>query len=101
MAASGIEQVQELAKELVAENMKISYIYSSDLDRAKETTKILADYLKCPIIFYDEFREVNNGDPAGMENELADENIRVYIGQHLDMKSVIRMVKVLKYFLSE
>ena len=73
LAASGIEQVQELAKELVAENMKISYIYSSDLDRAKETTKILADYLKCPIIFYDEFREVNNGDPAGMENELADE----------------------------
>ena len=73
LTASGIVQVHELAKKMTATNMKISCMYSSDLERAKETSRILADYLKCPIIFTAEFREVNNGDLAGLKNELADD----------------------------
>lgn len=73
LTTSGIVQVHELAKELIAQNMKISCIYSSDLERAKETANILGDYLKCPIMLTSEFREVNNGDLAGMKNELADD----------------------------
>lgn len=68
---AGIEQVQELAEEMVAANMHIDHIYSSDLQRAKETADILSKHLKCSIEYHVGLREANNGDLAGMKHESA------------------------------
>ena len=69
----GVEQVNKLAKEMVAANINIDYIYSSDLQRTKETSEILSKYLKCSIEYNAGLRETNNGDLAGMKHELANE----------------------------
>ena len=70
---AGIEQVTKLATEMVAANIKIDHIYSSDLQRAKETAEILSEYLKCSIEYNAGLRETNNGKLAGMKHELANE----------------------------
>ena len=69
----GIEQVNKLAAEMVAANLNVDYIYSSDLQRAKETAEILSKYLGCLIEYNTDLRETNNGDLAGMKHELANE----------------------------
>ena len=69
----GIEQVNKLAAKMIAANMKVGHMYSSDLQRAKETTEILSKYLKCSIEYNSDLRETNNGDLAGMKNESANE----------------------------
>lgn len=69
---SGVEQVNKLALEIVAMNMSIDYIYSSDLQRTKETAEILSNYLGCSIKYNTDLREVNNGNLAGMKHELAE-----------------------------
>ncbi len=69
----GVEQVNKLAKEMVAENMNIDYIYSSDLRRTTETSEILSKYLNCSIEYNAGLREANNGDLAGMKHESANE----------------------------
>lgn len=56
----GVEQVNNLAKEMVTANMSIDYIYSSDLQRTKETSELLSKYLKCPIEYNAGLRETNN-----------------------------------------
>ncbi len=67
----GVEQANKLAEEMVVTNINIGCIYSSDLQRAKETSMIISNQLNCPIVYSTEFREVNNGDLAGMKNGLA------------------------------
>lgn len=69
----GVEQVHELGRELESMELGVDCIYSSDLQRAKETAEILAEYLNVPINFRPEFRETNNGDLAGMKNDEASE----------------------------
>lgn len=69
----GIEQVHSLAQSMIAEDIHIDCIYSSDLRRAKETAVILSDYLKVPVTYHPGFRETNNGKLAGMKHELANE----------------------------
>lgn len=69
----GVEQVHKLAQEMVAANMNIDLIYSSDLQRTKETSEILSKYMKCSIEYHAGLRETNNGDLAGMKHELANE----------------------------
>ena len=69
----GVEQVNKLASEMVAANISIDYIYSSDLQRTKETAEILSNYLGCSVEYNAGLRETNNGDLAGMEHELANE----------------------------
>ena len=54
--------------------LAIQKIYSSDLLRAMQTAQIVADSLHLPIMPKIEFREVNNGDLAGMKNELVAEH---------------------------
>lgn len=70
---AGVEQVNNLAEEMIVANINIDYIYSSDLQRAKETSEILSKYLKCPIEYNAGLRETNNGDLAGMKHESANE----------------------------
>ena len=70
----GEEQALAFAEYLL-ENQSINdiqSIYSSDLPRAMQTAKIVADKLDLPIIEKSGFREVNNGALAGMANEEAD-----------------------------
>lgn len=69
---AGIEEVNKLATEMVSANINIDHIYSSDLQRAKETADILSKYLKCSIEYHVGLREANNGDLAGMKHELAE-----------------------------
>lgn len=67
----GKAQAYELASFIQRSDLGIQYIYSSDLLRAIQTAQSVADKLHLPIIQMPEFREVNNGDLAGMDNELA------------------------------
>ncbi len=56
---NGKLQGEYLAKRLVKE--KIDYIYSSDLSRAYETAKLLADKFNKPVLAIPELREMNFG----------------------------------------
>lgn len=49
----------------------IKRIYSSDLPRAVQTAEPIAAVLSLPIIALRQFREANNGDLAGIKNDIA------------------------------
>lgn len=74
LTSEGVTQSENLAIELYnnKNEYNITKIYSSDLNRAAQTAKILADKINVPVNFTSEFREVNNGDLAGLKNEIAD-----------------------------
>jgi len=69
----GLKQSEELAEKLKENNCDAEIIYSSDLFRARQTAEILAQSLNLAVEYNAEFREVNNGDLAGMNNDLANE----------------------------
>ncbi len=69
----GLKQSEELAHRLKENKCNAEIIYSSDLLRAKQTAEILAKHLNLDIEYISDFREVNNGDLAGMDNAVADE----------------------------
>lgn len=73
LTVEGLKQSEELARKLKDCNCNAEVILSSDLLRAKQTAKILAKHLNLEIEYASDFREVNNGDLAGMDNALADE----------------------------
>ena len=75
LTALGIQQSNKLADELFQNQSEynIFKIYSSDLKRARQTAQIIADKLSVPIEFISDFREVDNGELAGMDNYLAEE----------------------------
>ena len=67
----GEVQAAELAVFVQKSGLGIQQVYSSDLLRAMQTAQIVADSLRLPIVPKPEFREVNNGNLAGIKNELA------------------------------
>lgn len=68
----GIRQIESLAESLRADQkLNISFIYTSDLLRARQTADILSHTLNLPVVSLPEFREVNNGILAGMKNDHA------------------------------
>lgn len=69
----GEVQAAELADFIQKSGLGIQQLYSSDLLRAMQTAQIVADSLRLPIAPKPEFREVNNGNLAGIKNELAAE----------------------------
>lgn len=69
LTAEGRIQVENAAEKLRESN--ISHIFSSDLCRAKETAEIVSDKLNLNINFIQGFREINNGDLAGLLKEEA------------------------------
>lgn len=69
----GEVQAAELAVFVQKSGLGIQQVYSSDLLRAMQTAQIIADSLRLPIVPKPEFREVNNGNLAGIKNELAAE----------------------------
>ena len=71
MTDEGKAQADELASLVQRSDLGIKHIYSSDLLRAMQTAQTVADKLQLPITSTPQFRETNNGDLAGMKNELA------------------------------
>ena len=71
LSSLGIKQVRCASEEIVYAGYKIIHIFSSDLERAKETAEIVAERLNLTITFIKEFRETNNGEMAGMLKEQA------------------------------
>ena len=67
----GKAQADELASFVQGSDLAIKHIYSSDLLRAMQTAQSVSDKLHLPVIPMPEFREVNNGNLAGMKNDLA------------------------------
>ena len=68
LTEEGRRQARELAKSI---HFPVDAIYSSDLPRAMQTAAPVAEKLGLPIAECPEFRETNNGELAGMKNELA------------------------------
>ena len=73
LSDEGLKQSEELAKKLKQDCCNAEIIYSSDLLRAKQTAEILAQHLNLEVEYMSDFREVNNGDLAGMDNNVANE----------------------------
>ena len=69
LCENGIEQVKKSCERLKDSKYNIEYIFSSDLQRAKETADIVSEYLAIPVTHLKEFRETNNGDLAGISKE--------------------------------
>ncbi len=71
----GVQQSNQLADELLVNKDKynIGKICSSDIVRAKQTADIIAGKLNLPVELTPEFREVNNGLLAGLDNHIAEE----------------------------
>jgi alpha-ribazole phosphatase len=61
---NGREQIKELAKSL--KDKSISAVYSSDLVRALDTAKAIADYHKLGVEVDPDLREMNQGDLEGL-----------------------------------
>jgi len=73
LVEEGEEQALMLAQTLLESQneLRISRILSSDLPRAVDTALPAAEMLGLEVELRPEFREVNNGELAGMNNELA------------------------------
>ncbi len=71
----GVRQSVDLANEIFlnAEKYNIGKIFSSDIARAEQTAGIIADRLNLSIEPTPKFREVNNGELAGLGNRTAEE----------------------------
>lgn len=69
----GVAQSRQLGKGLAKESFDL--IYMSDLPRTRETVDIIYSYLTNPpeMIWTPELREHDNGDLAGMDNQLVKE----------------------------
>ncbi|MGN0533814.1 MAG: histidine phosphatase family protein [Eubacterium sp.] len=71
----GIKQSVDLADELFSkiDEYNIGMIISSDIIRTKQTALIISEKLSVPVKYDIAFREVNNGDLAGLNNRIAEE----------------------------
>lgn len=68
LTEEGYRQARSLAEYV---DFPVDAIYSSDLPRAMQTAEPIAEKLSLPICKRPEFRETNNGELAGMKNQLA------------------------------
>lgn len=99
LTEEGIQQSQQLAERM--SSLPIENIYSSDLCRAMDTAKILANKLQLTVIPLSQFREVNNGDLAGMKNDMHWSIILDSFGTSWNGKKNIPEEKVQKTFTKE
>ena len=86
LSKKGIGQAKKLAKRLKSE--KIDAIYSSDLARASDTAKQIAEYhKKVPLVFVEELRERNLGSFTG--KKVKDVNLKNF-PKDVETKSAMR-----------
>ena len=71
----GVKQSVDLADEILSKSdeYNIGMIVSSVIIRAKQTALIISEKLSVPVKYDMDFREVNNGDLAGLDNHIAEE----------------------------
>ena len=86
LTETGVWQSIDLADEINNNSAlyNIGKIFSSDIVRASQTANIIAERLNLPVYSMPEFREVNNGDLAGMENTLAEDKYPNLYWRNLD-----------------
>lgn len=74
LTAEGVKQAKQLAKYLKnnKDSYKITQIISSDLLRTITTANYISSELKIPVKEEARIREINNGDLAGLPNNIAD-----------------------------
>ena len=80
----GIKQAQAVADRLKVELKEDYSLYSSDLNRAKQTAEIIHNKLKTPITFSKELREHNPGIASGMTREEADQHLLEMTEPYID-----------------
>ena len=69
LTEEGIAQMQALAHCLAVElQSNIAQVFTSDLLRAKQSAEIIAQRTNASVVLLPQFREVNNGLLAGMNN---------------------------------
>jgi broad specificity phosphatase PhoE len=73
MTAEGFTQARALATHLCIHWQPIQLIVSSDLRRAAETTAEVLKEVQAPVQYAPEWREMHNGELAGLSNALAEE----------------------------
>ncbi len=66
IGVEGIGEAQRLAQ-YVEQNYTVNTIYASDLRRASDTARIVAETLALPLILSEELREIDYGYANGME----------------------------------
>jgi probable phosphoglycerate mutase len=71
----GIRQAEAIADRLKAELKENYSLYSSDLNRARQTAEIIYNKLNIPFNFSKELREHNPGIASGMTREEADKHL--------------------------
>ena len=73
LTEEGVTQSQQLATHLYCCWQPLSFLISSDLRRARETAEYIARKLALPLHLSPLWREMNNGELAGMSNHLAEQ----------------------------
>lgn len=73
MTEEGFAQARALARHLRVHRQPIDLVLSSDLRRAAETTEEIRKEVQVPVQYAPEWREMNNGDLAGIPNALAEQ----------------------------
>jgi probable phosphoglycerate mutase len=68
----GLKQAESVAKRLVEELNGESKLYSSDLNRARQTAEIISESLDMVPIYAIELRELNSGITSGMDRKEAE-----------------------------
>ncbi len=75
----------KLTGKYLLQNYKISHIFSSDLARARQTTKMITMHLEStPVTYFSELRERNWGDYEGMftsdvwKHKTAEEKLKIF-----------------------
>lgn len=75
LSPKGLEQAENIGKNLAAELSGGYVMYSSDLLRAKQTAKAAAEYLGIEPVFKTELRERNLGEAVGKSVQWLRENM--------------------------
>lgn len=75
LSPKGLEQAENIGKNLAAELSGGYIMYSSDLLRAKQTAKAAAEYLGIEPVFKTELRERNLGEAVGKSVQWLRENM--------------------------
>lgn len=86
LTEKGVKQAQEMARKMKDSNIQL--IFSSSKIRARETAKILGDFLNCPVEVEDGIRERNRyGVITGMTKKEAEEKYPSQVALLKDFQS--------------